>query len=176
LLDRYIGIAGLILGLLSLIAPYRWPKVPQAYTTAGLYLAILLVGLAVGSFISTKFGGQGKEPAKDVSLFLQFSDDHTVPKEVRNTNVKSWYALYTQSIYVDALDVHNQKVGGFGVPPRWSIFILFSQPVEYRQMLASCAGPETMKCTVQYSGRDYAIVTIEGNVTKGTLDVSVTPS
>jgi hypothetical protein len=35
MLDRYVGIAGLVIGILAFIAPYRWPNMPQIITTVG---------------------------------------------------------------------------------------------------------------------------------------------
>jgi hypothetical protein len=116
-----------------------------------------------------------EEPMHDVSLFLQFSDGHTVPKEVRQTNILSWYALYTESIYVDAKDKKNKSVGGISVPPRWSVFVLFKQQVKYRQMLATCSGSESLKCAVAFSNDRYAILTAVGDVSRSTLEVSVIP-
>jgi hypothetical protein len=55
-------------------------------------------------FFNETFGNtKPEETTRDVALFLQFSDEHTVPKEIRQTNVLSWYALYTERIYVDTL-------------------------------------------------------------------------
>jgi len=118
---------------------------------------------------------KSEEAAHDVALFLQFTDGHTVPKEIRQTNVLSWYALYTESIYVDTKDKNNQSVGGFSVPPRWSVFVLFKRPASYRQMLATCLGSESLKCAVAFSNDRYAIVTATGDVTRATLDISMVP-
>src|ERR1700680_2027248 len=56
MLDRYVGIVGLILGIISFIAPYRWPDLSPILTTAGLYVALLLAGAAIGMFYSDHFG------------------------------------------------------------------------------------------------------------------------
>lgn len=147
---------------------------PPLLTTIALYAAILLIGMAAGIFLNEK---RKRHPPEDttnnVSLFLQFSDEHTIPKEIRQANIFSWYALYTESIYVDTLDQSNKSIGGFSVPPRWSVFILFKKPVVYRQMLAKCAGAKNPQCAVQFSNDRYAIITITGEVELATLDVSV---
>ncbi len=117
--------------------------------------------------------GKTEEITHNIALFLQFSDGHTVPKEIRQSNVLSWYALYTESIYVDAKDKKNKSVGGFSVPPRWNIFVLFKQPVQYRQMFAVSTGSESLKSAVAFSNDRYAIVTVVGDVSRATLEVSV---
>lgn len=176
MLDRYVGISGLVIGILAFIAPYRWPEMSPTITTLGLYLAIFLIGAAAGMFFNEFFGrAKSEKPTHDINLFLQFSDDHTVPKEVKQTNVLSWYALFTESIYVDTLDVNKNSIGGFSVPPRWSVFVMFKNPATYRQMLATCNGAESLKCAVQFSNDRYAIITATGDVTRATLDISTVP-
>lgn len=177
MLDRYIGIAGLAIGILAFIAPYRWPNImPPIITTIGLYVAIALIGIAAGMFYNENFEhGKSRETTHDVSIFFQFSDDHTIPKEIRQTNVLSWYALYTESIYVEMTDDNKKPKGGFSVPPRWTIFLLFKKPATFRQMLAVCVGHESLKCAVQFSNDQYAIITAIGDVTRATLDISVIP-
>ncbi len=137
-----------------------------------------LTGVAVASWWigpahPSSFEIKPEEKTRDVALFLQFSDEHTIPKEIRQTNVLSWYALYTESIYVKTEDVNQKTVGGFSVPPRWSIFMLFNKPASYRQMLASCVGSESLKCAVQFSNDRYAIITATGDISRATLEISV---
>ncbi len=116
-----------------------------------------------------------EDTTNNAALFLQFSDDQTVPREIRQTNILSWYALYTESIYVDTLNHEQKPIGGFSVPPRWTVFMLFKKPTIYRQMLAACVGHESLKCAVQFSNDRYAIITVIGSVTRATLDISVLP-
>jgi hypothetical protein len=52
--DRFIGLAGLIVGILSFIAPYFLPKMPSWIATAGLCLAFLLIGLAVAPLLNPR--------------------------------------------------------------------------------------------------------------------------
>jgi len=109
----------------------------------------------------------------DTNLFLLFSDAHSVPIEKNPRNIRSWYALYTESIYVDTKDKDGNSLGGFSVPPRWSISILFDKPPIFRQLVATCRGPNNPKCDVNFSNVTYAIVTIVGDVTSSTLDISI---
>jgi hypothetical protein len=176
MLDRYIGIAGLVIGILSFIAPYQWHNIPPIITSSTLYIAIALIGAAAGMFFTENISRPAPEDiAHDVSLFLQFSDLQTVPKEVRQTNVLSWYALFTDSIFVNTLDENKKPIGGFSVPPSWSIFVLFKKPASYRQMLAVGVRPESLKCAVPFSNDRYAIITATGDVTRATLDISTIP-
>jgi hypothetical protein len=52
MLDRYVGIASLVIGIIALVAPYRWPTIPPLFTTIGVGVAILLLGAAIGMFYS----------------------------------------------------------------------------------------------------------------------------
>ena len=172
MLDRYVGIAGLVIGILAFIAPYRWPSMPPIITTIGLGIAVGLIGMASRHIHRPEFSDQSKSSVSSVGLFLQFSDDHTVPTEIKQVNVRSWYALFTESIYVKTLDENQKETGGFSVPPRWSVFLLFKAPATYRQMLAKCVGPGNPKCAVQVSNDRYAIVAVTGDVTKSTVEIT----
>lgn len=176
--DRAIGLLGLaltiILGLWSL-APEGWPKIPNWLTCPGLGIGILLVGLAAGLFMGgqPKARDMGDPQMVETNLFLQFTDSHSVPIEKNQRNIGSWYALYTESIYVDAKDADGKPAGGFSVPPRWAVFIMFERPPIFRQLVANCRGPKNPKCGVSTSNTTYAVITIVGDVTNATLDVSI---
>jgi len=173
MIDRAIGLVGIALAVLFGLAPFTDFKLPIWATYAGIGLGIWLFGVAVGLF-----AGAQRKPGKgpqiiETNLFLQFSDSHSVPVEKNPRNIQSWYALYTESIYVGAKDVGGRMVGGFSVPPRWTIFIIFEKPPIFRQIVADCRGPNNPKCDVQTSNLTYAIITINGDVTNATLDVSL---
>lgn len=53
--------------------------------------------------------------ADSVYAFFQFFDLHTVPVERKSENILSWYALFTESIFVDTKDKDNISLGGFSV-------------------------------------------------------------
>jgi hypothetical protein len=174
-IDRAIGVLGIALALIFGLAPLTDFKLPIWLIYAGVGGGILLIGLAVGLI-----AGAQRKPSKatapqiiETNLFLQFSDSHSVPVEKNPRNIQSWYALYTESIYVGAKDIGGRMVGGFSVPPRWTIFIIFEKPPIFRQMVATCRGPNDPKCDVQTSNVTYAIITIIGDVTNATLDVSL---
>ena len=61
MLDRGIGIAGIALALIAIIAPFRWPKMPRWMTDVGLAFGTLLMGLAVGLVL----GEQGSSARPD---------------------------------------------------------------------------------------------------------------
>jgi hypothetical protein len=109
------------------------------------------------------------ETTRDVSLFLQFSDSNTVPTEIRQTNVPFWRALYSPSASVK----DNKGKQLFSVPPHWFIVLWFDKPAIYRQMLARCAGSDSLNCAVHESNDRFAIITIAGDVSLATLEVSV---
>lgn len=178
MLDRAIGILGLALAIIFgvwSLAPDGWPKLPSWAVLAGAGFGILLVGLGGGLL----FGGQsapldqGKPQLVETNLFLQFSDLRSVPVEKNPRNIGHWYALYTESIFVDTRDADGKSLGGFSVPPRWSVFIMFEKPPIFRQMVATCRGPNNPTCSVATANSIYAIITIAGDVTGANLDVSI---
>jgi hypothetical protein len=175
MLDRAIGIFGIALALIFGLAPLLDFKMPIWLTYAGVGLGILLSGLAVGLIM----GGYRKphdltEPQViETNLFLQFSDAHFASIEKSQRNIRAWYALYTESIYVDTKDKDGNSLGGFSVPPRWAVFILFERPPILRQLIAICLGPNTPKANVNISNAYFAVISIVGDVTSATLDVSI---
>jgi hypothetical protein len=178
MLDRAIGLLGialaLIFGLWSL-APEGWPKMPTWGALIGMGIGVLLVGLATGLVIGEqRKGSDSNEPQLvETNLFLQFSDSHSVPVEKNPRNISNWYALYTESIHVDTKDAEGKSLGGFSVPPRWAVFIMFEKPPIFRQMVAVCRGPNNPTCSVSTSNTTYVVISITGDVTGATLDVSI---
>ena len=178
MLDRAIGLLGLALALifgLWSLAPEGWPKMPTWAVLLGVGVGILLVGLATGLVV-----GEQRKPIDtdepqliETNLFLQFSDAHSIPIEKNPRNIRNWYALYTESIYVDMKDAEHKSLGSFAVPPRWAIFMMFEKPPIFRQMVAVCRGPNNPTCTVSTSNASYAVISIAGDVTGATLDVSI---
>jgi hypothetical protein len=178
MLDRGIGILGIALAIIFgawSLAPEGWPKMPTWIALLGVGIGILLVGLAAGLVIGEqrKPTDPGEPQIIETNLFLQFSDAHSVPVEKNPRNIRNWYALYTESIYVDTKDADGKSLGGFSVPPRWAVFMMFEKPPIFRQMVAICRGPNNPKCSVATSNTIYAVITIIGDVTGATLDVSI---
>jgi hypothetical protein len=178
MIDRAIGIAGLALAIIFgawSMAPEGWPKMPSWASLAGVIFGVLLIGIAVGMFVSDQNGAPPSlEPSIiESGLFLQFTDNTSIPVAKYIKNIKFWYALYIQSIIVDTKDKNGISLGGFSVPPRWNVFIIFDKPPIIKQLLATCNGPNKPKCNVATANSAYAIVTIEGDVTDANIDVSL---
>jgi hypothetical protein len=170
-----------VVGIIWLIYSLRQHLAPNQYRLWIVTLAMAAATLTTGydfyeRFVSPPTAGSpppNTEHANGVALFMQFSDQKTVPKEIRSINVRSWYALYTDSIYIRI--INNGKdvpTDAAQVPPRWSVFILFDRPATFRQMLANCVGGELIKCDVATFTDQYAIVTVVGDVTHATLDIT----
>jgi len=175
MLDTAIGIVGIALALIFGLASLADFKMPRWLTYAGVCIGILLIGIAIGLIIGqTRKPSDSDEPQIiETNLFLQFSDAHSVPVEKNPRNIRNWYALYTESIYVDTKDKDGKSLGGFSVPPRWAVFMMFEKAPVFRQLLATCLGPNTPKCDVQIANASYAIISIVGDMTNATLDVSL---
>ncbi len=178
MLDRAIGLLGLalavIFGVWSL-APEDWPKMPTWAVLLGVGVGVLFIGLAAGLILgSQRKPNNPNEPQfVETNLFLQFSDAHSVPVEKNPRNIQNWYALFTESIYVDTKDAEGKSLGGFSVPPRWAVFLIFEKPPIFRQMVATCLGPKNPTCAVATANSTYAVVTVIGDVTKATLEISL---
>jgi hypothetical protein len=50
-MDRAIGIAGIAIALIAIIAPMRWPKMPKWVMDCVLSFGMLLIGVAVGMML-----------------------------------------------------------------------------------------------------------------------------
>lgn len=175
MLDRAIGLLGIALALIFGLAPLTEIKLPLWLTYSGVAFGILLIGVAGGLIAGSHRIAKPTNERQDIdtSLFLQFSDAHTAPIEKNQRNIQAWYALFTASIYVDAQDVNGKSVGSFNVPPRWNVFVLFDKPPIFRQVVSECRGPNNPKCAVQTANGLFSIVSIEGDVTGATLEVSI---
>ena len=175
LLILWCGFVAIVVFACCLYYPF-YPNVLAAATIAFVCgLAVTWWWVGPGPINPVTSDPKSEETVNHAALFLQFADGQTVPKEIRQTNVLSWYALYTESIFVDTKDQNKKSVGGFSLPPRWNIFVLFKKPASYRQMLATCVGSESLKCAVAFSNDRYAIVTATGDIQRATLDISVVP-
>jgi hypothetical protein len=176
--DRALVIVGIALALVFgvwSLAPEGWPKLPPVVIYACIGLGILLIGCAVGLIF-----GERRKPDRDVNpkiietnLFLQFSDCNSVPVEKNPRNIRHWFASFSESIFVDTKDSEGHSLGGFSVPPRWVVFLIFEKRPLYRQMIAVCKGPNSPQAIVQVSNAEYAVVSINGDVTSATLEISL---
>lgn len=178
MLDRSIGLLGIALTIIFGawgLAPDGWPKTPTWAALFGVGVGILLIGLAIGLILGTQRKPEiSKVPQLiETNLFLQFSDAHSVPVEKNPRNIQNWYALFTESIYVDTKDAEGNSLGGFAIPPRWAIFLIFEKAPIFRQLIATCRGPNNPSCAVATANSIYAIVTVIGDVTDTTLDISL---
>jgi hypothetical protein len=156
----------LFAGLPSFFLNSRWAYVPIVLFVVGSAI------LAVRAVYPLASEQQSPKIVQSVYAFLQFSDSHSIPVEKKTTNVLSWYALFTESIYVDTQDANKKSLGGFSVPPRWTVFVLFENLARFRQMIATCKGPNNPTCAVQFTNDRYAIISVVGDVTLSTLEIT----
>src|SRR5258708_6824127 len=117
-LDTAIGLVGAAADIAMVIMMKRESNLPKPerrywpWVIAIVAVTILAAGPAIYRQVIS-----GEDHANGATSFLQFSDQHTVPKEIRETNIRSWYALYTESIYLQGMDKDNKPTGnGFSVP------------------------------------------------------------
>jgi hypothetical protein len=122
------------------------------------------------------FGGlPAVTPSDDVALFLQFSDVRSVPTEIRQTNVTYWRALFSPSAYLNGEDINKKTFHNEIVPPHWFLVMSFNRPAKYRQLIPKCLGSANLNCAILEANSRFAIVTISGDVTKATVEISAIP-
>lgn len=179
MLDRIIAILGLGITIISAAysqAPSNWPKVPSSALLIGVLSGFYLLGCATGLYFSSEIKDSlpNLEVPKIVEthLSLQFHSTNTVPSEAGQSNIKFWYALYTESIFVDTKDTKGNSLGGFSIPARWNVFIIFEKPPLFRQMIATCTGPNSPVCDVQVANSAYSIIYTRGDLTNAIMNIS----
>jgi hypothetical protein len=140
MLDRAIGIAGLAVTLTAFIVPYLLPRLPSWTKLSGLSVGFFLFGLAVGLIVADR---RSDETPLDIltNLNLEFFSDQRTPRELYQHNIGTWYALWSPSATIAQVDNNGREIGRqIIVPKTWSIFLLFTKPASFRQILLSAAG------------------------------------
>jgi hypothetical protein len=112
-----------------------------------------------------------EETAHDVALFLQFTVEHVDPKEISQKNILYWRALYAPSAFLDI--EQKQKASRVSTPPHYFVVMWFAMPVSYRQMFPKCVGAPSLQCVVHEANNRFAIISMTGDVTGATLELSV---
>jgi hypothetical protein len=156
----------------------RWRRSAAGWFKSPFFrlLSLAIFGASMFWLGAGTFGSSPPAPpesATSVYGFWQFTDNTTVPVEKKSDNIANWYASYSESIYVRMEDQEKRQQGGFNVPPRWTISILFGRPTKYRQLIATCSRPDT-KCAVQGVSDRFAVLTIVGEVAGMTLELTST--
>ena len=116
-----------------------------------------------------------EEMVNDLALFLQFTDDHSEPKEVTKNNIRYWRSVRSEGYHLDLpVDKKGKSLGIVNVPYRWWIFIVFDKPAKYRQMFVKCSNSERLQCSLGSHNQEHAIVWMIGDASQATLELSVT--
>jgi hypothetical protein len=152
----------------------QWPgariDVPLIGAVVTLAICLVLVGIYYKS--SAQPTASPESTTRETSLFLQFSNPKTYPVEKAQKNIRLWKVMYTPSVSANAEDDNKKPLQLFSMPSRWIIFVVFERPAIFRQMIATCR-PNNITCNVQSADLVHAIITIDGDITAATLEISV---
>lgn len=111
----------------------------------------------------------------DTKLMLQFFGDNRVPIVVHSSNIRYWYALYSSSIEVKAFDAAGNEIkrpGLEGMPPYWTIFIVFEDPTKYEQAISEFSNPSAFgQAEFKVSNNYCIILTTSSQIPAGLLTI-----
>jgi hypothetical protein len=172
MLDRAIGLLGIALAVITLVAPYRWPKLPSWATLSGLTVGGFLIGLAIGLIVADRRNdAEASEILTD--LKLEFFGDQRPPRELHQDNIATWYAIWSPTAIISERDKEGKEVGRQVILPKtWNIFLTFTKPAAYRQILLSLYDGDLPQYEIKQSNPKFAIIQILGDVPKGLLEIN----
>jgi hypothetical protein len=97
-----------------------------------------------------------------------------VPSAIKLENVRFWYSYYFPKLHLEFHGEAGQSQPGFTSPENWLIFVLFEEKTYYRQAIARFYGEgRTPQVQVRESRADCLIITLEGDIPPGHLDIYV---
>jgi hypothetical protein len=175
-LDQAIkGSPELIVRFSTLLKARTWSYAPLALIgLSGLLLVGQHVGV-IGTKVQNVEAGRPRQQPGFVktSVRLQFFGDRRIPLDVARENVATWFAYYSPSIKVTPQDPEGKAMaGGFEVPPNWVVLIVFDQPTDYRQAVATFSNPEIAPpIEVRHTTTRSVVVTTGGLLPAGVLEV-----
>jgi hypothetical protein len=169
------GSPELIARFSSLLNARTWSYAPLALIClSGLLLIGQQMGV-IGRKVQNVETGHSRQQHGFVktSIRLQFFGDRRIPHDLARENVATWFAYYSPSIKVSPQDAEGKAMaGGFEVPPNWIVLIVFDQPTEYRQAVASFSNPEMAPpIEVRHTTTRSVVVTTSGLLPAGVLQV-----
>ena len=188
-----LGIAGLVLMMLSLVMLALRPRRSRSLVVAGLTLGAGLLGMAVGLVVADRrqppptaaAPSVAAQPAKPASpgyvetrLSLQFPIDDEYPTSSAATNVFDWYALRNSINYVPAagerLDKPQNRLLKLLTDVSWSwlIVVVFDRPAQYSRIQVNFAGGQLPFYQVTRQTPRYAVIHVQGRIPAGQMDIA----
>lgn len=170
MLDRAIGIAGLSLAFLFGVLQYYLPQLPFWASAGGLGLGVFLLGVSLGHLWVNSETQRAKPKVVDRALLrLHVYADHRVPDALTAENIFRWYHL-RQGIVTVTPDGKEQV--SF---PMTTLFVTFEPEVRVSTLKVQSPDIALPAHEVKEFNQRFAIIAFMGELTAGTLEVSVQP-
>ena len=170
MLDRAIGIAGLSLAFLFGVLQYYLPQLPFWASAGGLGVGVFLLGVSLGHIWVSRGVQRGKPKVVDRALLrLHVYADHRVPDALTAENIFRWYHL-RQGIVTITPD--GKETAAF---PMTTLFVTFEPEVRVSTLKVQSPDIALPAHEVKEFNQRFAIIAFMGELTAGTLEVSVQP-
>lgn len=168
MLDRAIGIAGLSLAFIFGILQYYLPQLPMWASAAGIGVGIFLLGVSLGHLWIGR-ASQPKKIAERALLRLHVYADHRVADALASENIFRWYQL-RQAIVVTSPDGTEKTAF-----PSTILFVTFEPEVRITTLKVQSPDITLPPHEVKEFNQRFAIVVFMGELSTGTVEVSVQP-
>lgn len=158
------------LGYLDMVPPLKSKDISLG-TAIISAVALMCVWLVIRPNIAQKPKLKSSGVVRTL-LRLQFFGDYRYPTALHEENIYGWRALFTKFTIFDPAGNGDTPVGSMTC---WTIVILFTQPVTYRELNVwfSAAGLPTHEAKVV--DQRYVVININGDVPVGALEIHAKP-
>jgi hypothetical protein len=168
MLDRAIGIIGLVLAVFFGLAPYAGLKMPTWAAQAGIAVGILLLGLAAGLIIADRRNPEAETLADTADLQIHIYADTRTPTRLSYSNIWRWY--YMKQVLVQlSPDTGAEQRRNLTA----TLFLTFDTPVKIGTLEVSSPDIQLPLHEVKDFNNRSAVIFFGGDVPEGTLNVSV---
>ncbi len=169
MLDRGIGVAGLGLALIFGLLQYFQPKVPQWISIIAVAIGLLMLGLSAGLIIADHRNVRSAKKVVDTALLrLHIYNDNRIPDRLSTENIFRWYYL-SNIIALKGTDGNQQEI----VFP--TLFITFDPDVRVTTLRVGSPDMQLPRHEVKAFNQRFAIIAFMGELSEGTLEVTVSP-
>lgn len=170
MLDRAIGIAGLSLAFLFGVLQFYLPQLPFWASAGGIGVGVFLLGVSLGHlWVNRESQSQKPKVADHALLRLHLYADHRVPDALTAENIFRWYHLRQGIVTVMPDGVEKAAF------PITTLFVTFEPEVRVSTLKVRSPDIVLPAHEVKAFNQRFAIIVFMGELTAGTLEVSVQP-
>lgn len=101
-------------------------------------------------------------------LRMLFTQGNTQPREIKRTNVLSWYAVWSHEVMARTIFEDGRTEDKLVYPRFWSIFLVFESPTNITQLLVEFPG-KPPGYEVKFLSQIYAVITTASDIDPGLL-------